>query len=87
MQGLIAQKDWDDTINRLAERIVDTYMFVHLAEPLRRIELRKSIILSLTIQTVECGYFIRDYTKNMDLCMLLPLCRTMILLVDSFQGK
>jgi hypothetical protein len=71
-QTIIAQKDRDDSIHGLAEIMADTYAFVHLAEPLKKIDSQKSIILSLAQQTLECSYFIRDYAKNKDFCMLVP---------------
>jgi hypothetical protein len=52
--------------------MADTYAFIHLAEPLKKIDSQKSIILSLTQQTLECSYFIRDYAKNKGFCMLVP---------------
>jgi hypothetical protein len=63
--------DRDDSIHGLAETMADTYAFVHLAEPLKKIDSQKSIILSLAQQTLECSYFIRDYAKNKSFCMLV----------------
>ena len=71
-QTIIAQKDRDNSINELAKTMGDAYAFVHLAEPLKKVESQKPIIISLTNQTVECCYFIRDYAKNKDFCMLDP---------------
>ena len=64
----------------------DAYAFVHLAEPLKKVESQKPIIISLTNQTVECSYFIRDYAKNKNFCMLDPQCQLAI--ADDFcSGK
>jgi hypothetical protein len=84
---LNAQKDRDDTINKLAISIGDAYAFIHLAEPLKTVESRKSIIMSLTTQTTQCGTFISDYASNREQCMLPRLCQEMTVLVDHHSVK
>jgi hypothetical protein len=42
----------------------DTLAFVHEVEPLKKIESHKKIIMHIIQQTMECGYFIRDYSKT-----------------------
>jgi hypothetical protein len=47
------------------------YAFIHEAEPLEKIKSHRQIVALMMQQTVECGYFIRDYAKNKD-CMSVP---------------
>jgi hypothetical protein len=52
-QMIIAQKDRDHSIHGLAEIMADTYAFVDLAEPLKKIDSQKLIMLSLVQQRLE----------------------------------
>jgi hypothetical protein len=53
--------------------MADTYTFVLEADPLTKINSHKRIIISLMVQTIDCGYFIRDYAKTTNFCMLFPI--------------
>jgi hypothetical protein len=64
----LAQKFRDESIGRLVETMNDTYEFVHEVEPLKKVESHKEIIVHIMQQTTECGYFVRDYSKNKDFC-------------------
>jgi hypothetical protein len=44
--------------------MVDVYSFVDEAEPLKKFETQKRILVQMAQQTMECGYFIRDYARN-----------------------
>jgi hypothetical protein len=46
----------------------DSYEFVHEVEPLKKVESHEKIIVHIIQQTTECGYFIRDYSKNKEFC-------------------
>ncbi|KAN0102501.1 hypothetical protein V8E52_011886, partial [Russula decolorans] len=61
---ILAQKDRDDNINRLLGIMKDTYDFIEVVDPLKKVESHKPIVILLTHQTTECGYFIGDYAKN-----------------------
>jgi hypothetical protein len=61
----------------------DTCGFVHDAEPLKKIESHRRIIVSIMQQTTECGYFIRDYSKNKDFCMFAHLYLKLITSHDN----
>lgn len=64
IQSIFAQKARDESVDRLVEIMRDTYAFVHEADSLKKIESQKGVIMLLTQQTIDCGYFIRDYAKN-----------------------
>jgi hypothetical protein len=64
----LAQNSRDESIGRLVDIINDTYEFVHEAEPLKKVKSHKQIIVHIIQQTTECGYFIRDYSKNEEFC-------------------
>jgi hypothetical protein len=72
IQTMIVQKGWGDSIIQLVEIIGETYAFVHEVEPFQKIHSHLPTIISLTKQTLECGYFIRDYAKIKNFCMLVP---------------
>jgi hypothetical protein len=67
--------------------MVDTYTFVLKADPLKKIKSHKPIIISLMIQTIDCGYFIRDYAKIKDFCMFFPVVSDELALTDICSGK
>jgi hypothetical protein len=64
----LAQKTRDESVGRLVDTINDTYEFVHEVELLNKVKSHKQIIMRIMQQTTECGYFIRDYSKNKDFC-------------------
>jgi hypothetical protein len=72
-QTIIAQRDRDDSINDLAKTIGDTYAFVQEVEPLQKVKSHKPVIIALMKQTIDCGYFIRDYAKIKNFCMLFSI--------------
>jgi hypothetical protein len=68
-----AQTTRDANIGRLVDAMNDIYGFLQEAEPLRKIESHKRIITHIMQQTTECGYFIRDYSKNKNFCTFVFL--------------
>jgi hypothetical protein len=56
----------------------DMYAFIDEAEPLKKIESHRQIVVQMMKHTVECGYFIRDYAKNRDFCMSVSLTHNVI---------
>jgi hypothetical protein len=48
----------------------DTYTFVQEVEPLKKVKSHEPVIISLMKQTIDCGYFIRDYAKIKNFCTL-----------------
>lgn len=68
---LLAQKNRDESISRLVSSMNDAYTFVHEADPLKKVESHKRIIILIVQQTTECGYLIRDYSKNKSFCKFL----------------
>jgi hypothetical protein len=67
-KAFLVQKSRDESIGRLVDTINDIYEFVHEAEPLKKVESHKQIIVHIIQQTTECGYFIRDYSNNKEFC-------------------
>jgi hypothetical protein len=65
----------DESVNHLVETMADAYSFVQEAESLKEIASHKQILLRMAQQTVECGYFIRDYARNKIFGMLFCLHR------------
>jgi hypothetical protein len=74
-QVIIAQVARDDRITHLVETMVDVYSFVDEAEPLKENDTQKRILVQMAQQTMECGYFIRDYARNKNFGIFLLLHR------------
>jgi hypothetical protein len=72
IQTIIAQKELDDSIKQLVQIMGDTYAFVQEVDLLKKVKSHEPTIMSLMRQTIECGYFIRDYAKIKNFCMLVP---------------
>ena len=53
----------------------EVYIFL-TGEELRRIEFMKVVVECITRQTLECSYFIREYSKNEKFRMLRLHCNT-----------
>ena len=64
LQVVLGQKDRDDRINALIDIVADMFEFVHDAEPLAKIKSYHKIIMLIVHQTIDCGYFIREYAKD-----------------------
>jgi hypothetical protein len=73
IQTILAQKDLDDNINHLVEIMGKTYAVLQDVEALKKVKSHEGTIMSLMKQTIDCGYFIRDYAKNKGFCMVLTL--------------
>lgn len=54
----------DDRIHKLGRAMQDIYDFVHDGEPLKKIEAHKKTFAFITKQTIECAYFIKDYSET-----------------------
>jgi hypothetical protein len=74
-KAFLAQKSRDESIGRLVDTINDIYKFVHEVEPLKKVESHKKIIVQIMQQTTECGYFIRDYSKNKEFCKFFHILK------------
>ena len=68
MQVLVAQKNRDEQIIRLAGTMSDVFTFVQDAEPLKTIKQHIKTITLLLQQVTECGYFITEYAKQKNFC-------------------
>ena len=65
---LVDQKDCDVEIIHLVDTMNDIFAFVHDAEPLKVIKAHIKTVTLLIQQVTECGYFIAEYTKQMNCC-------------------
>jgi len=66
---IIDQVNRDNSIESLLLKMNEVYTFL-TGEELRRIESMKTIVERITRQTLECSYFIREYSKNEKFRML-----------------
>ena len=62
-QTIIHQTTRDDSIRSLLSKMDEVYTFLVKAE-LRDIESMKTLIERICQQTLECSYFIREYSQN-----------------------
>ena len=62
-QMIIDQTTRDDSICSLLSKMDEVYTFLVKAE-LRDIESMKTLIERICQQTLECSYFIREYSQN-----------------------
>ncbi|KAK7007386.1 WD40 repeat-like protein [Favolaschia claudopus] len=60
---VIAQKDRDDRFRQLIKITSEVYQFLNSLK-MSALEGHRGTIKLLTLQTTECAYFIRDYTKQ-----------------------
>jgi hypothetical protein len=72
---IIDQVNRDDSIKSLFLKMDEVYTFL-TGEELRRIKFMKAVVECITRQTLECSYFIREYSKNEKFRMLRLHCNT-----------
>ncbi|KAF7967331.1 hypothetical protein HWV62_34689 [Athelia sp. TMB] len=61
---IIAQQQRDDAVVHLMETVREAYAFLLDAEPTETIRKHPKILKDLFALTLECAYFIRDYTAD-----------------------
>ncbi|KIM88434.1 hypothetical protein PILCRDRAFT_3429 [Piloderma croceum F 1598] len=61
-QIVLVQKERDKAIDHLVAVMNDVYSFVQEAEPLKNITSHRQIVADISQQTIECAYFIHDYS-------------------------
>jgi hypothetical protein len=86
-QPFIAQKSHDENIGRLVDVMNDTLGFIHEAESFKKIESHKQIIMNIMQQTMECGYFIRDYSKTKDFGKFIHIMKKWRSVMISLPGR
>jgi hypothetical protein len=59
-----AQQGRDQQILDLVTTMENTYSFVVSAEELKKYPILQDIVEQILRQTIECGYFIQDYTRR-----------------------
>ena len=72
---IIDQVNRDHSIKSLFLKMEEVYTFL-TGEELWRIESMKAVVERITRQTLECSYFIREYSKNEKYRMLKLHCNT-----------
>lgn len=66
---IIAQTTRDDAVRSLLSKMDEVYTFL-MKEELRDIESMKTVVERICYQTLECSYFIREYSQNKGFRML-----------------
>jgi hypothetical protein len=59
----------DEQIIELVGVMNDAYAFMDEAEPLQHVGLHRILLERLVQQTIECGYFISSYSKDLQFGM------------------
>jgi hypothetical protein len=59
-----AQQERDQRILDLVTTMEDTYSFVASADELKKNPVLQSVVEQILKQTIECGYFIQEYTRR-----------------------
>ena len=72
---IIDQVNRDESIRSLLRKMNEVYSFL-LGEELSRIKSMTIVVERITRQTLECCYFIREYSKNEKFRMLRLHCNT-----------
>ena len=60
---IIDQTTRDDSVRSLLSKMNEVYTFL-TEEELRDIESMKTVVERICYQTLECSYFIREYSQN-----------------------
>lgn len=68
MQIILAQKARDKNVNDLVSAMNDVFAFVHEADPLKKIDYHRELLMQIIRQTTECAYFIYHYAKEKNFC-------------------
>jgi hypothetical protein len=59
-----AQQGRDQKVLALVTTMEDAYSFVVQADELKENSVLQDIVAQILKQTIECGYFIQDYTRH-----------------------
>jgi hypothetical protein len=62
-QMIIDQTTRDNSVRSLLSKMNEVYTFL-MKEELRDIESMKTVVERICYQTLECSYFIREYSQN-----------------------
>lgn len=60
---IIDQKTRDNSVRSLLSKMDEVYTFL-MKEDLQDIESMKTVVERICYQTLECSYFIREYSQN-----------------------
>jgi hypothetical protein len=64
-QAVQGQMDRDDALRNLVACMADLYSFVDAVDGLEnKIKLLEDIIIRISVQTTECGIFVRQYVSH-----------------------
>jgi hypothetical protein len=68
VQIILAQADRDTAILGLLQKLGDVYGFITEDKRLHQISSMHTILGQISQQTLECAYFIRDYSETKNFC-------------------
>ena len=74
-QMIIDQTTRDDSVRSLLSKMNEVYSFL-VKEELRDIESMKTVVERICYQTLECSYFIREYSQNKNFRKLMLIFRS-----------
>lgn len=60
---VIDQTTRDNSVRSLLSKMNEVYTFL-MKEELRNIESMKTVVERICYQTLECSYFVREYSQN-----------------------
>ncbi|KAI0310253.1 hypothetical protein OF83DRAFT_1272573, partial [Amylostereum chailletii] len=64
VKPILSQDERDKSMQKLLETMNDIYGHVNTSQYLKNLDIeRKSVLQRMSLQTVECAHFIRDYAK------------------------
>jgi len=75
------QMDLDSSVVDLVDAMTQMYDLVNAADCLADLSKNvvvKTILESMTRQTIECGYFIEDYCRRKAFCMYSGVCSAVL---------
>lgn len=74
-QMIIDQTTRDDSVRSLLSKMNEVYTLL-MKEELQDIESMKTVVERICYQTLECSYFIREYSQNKNFRKLMLIFRS-----------
>ena len=84
-QMIIDQTTRDNSVRSLLSKMNEVYTFL-MKEELRNIESMKTVVELICYQTLECSYFIREYSQNKNFRKLMSYFETVNAFIFYMQG-
>ncbi|KAI0316855.1 hypothetical protein OF83DRAFT_1059655 [Amylostereum chailletii] len=71
VKPILSQDKRDKAVAKLLETMRDVYAYLNASDELKNIDdHRKTVLQRISRQTVECAYFIRDYSDIKNFCKI-----------------